>query len=312
MMKKIFILFLLIIFSGSTLAFATAENSAAIKKSDPILLTNQLMLVFMEHMKHENYKEAREVAQEMIYEHKKFKDTAAYEYKSFHSVMEKELYQILQAKKGERKEVRWLQQPISDGFYLLAVLDFQEGNHDKALDTLQKAIQWNPVRSAFFSERGFMLLRKDSGPDLLMSRIAYEKALELAETGEDFAAALRGLAFIFVEQGRLADGLACLLVSKEFDSTNLDAEEEIAFIRRANPALFAIMNVAKAKEQLRKIGIQTTYSPVHIQVLMRVANNFATAKSADRAIMLLRKASDMAPENLEVQRRLKQLKKGRR
>jgi tetratricopeptide (TPR) repeat protein len=288
--------------------WAVNEDMPA-KAGDPVLMTNQLMLIFMDRMKAGDYKEAREVAQEMIYEHKKYKDSAKVEYKSFHSAMEKEYYEMQLAKQGEKKKVAWVEQPISDGFYLLAVLDFQEKKHKSALENLQKAIFWNPVRSAFYTERGFMLLQKDDGPDFLMAQIAYKKALELAETGEDFAAALRGLAFIFVERGRLAEALACLLVSKEFDSTSMDAEEELLFIRRADPDLFVSMNLSNAKELLRKAGIQTTYSPAHIQVLLRLADNFATGKTADKAIMLLRKAKDMAPENSEVTKRLQQLQK---
>lgn len=72
---------------------------------------------------------------------------------------------------------------------------------------MQKAISWNPVRSAFYAERGFMFLRKNSGADIVGAQIAYEKALELADNPEDFAAALRGLAFVLVERRELEKAL---------------------------------------------------------------------------------------------------------
>ena len=310
MPRKLFVLCLMLMVAASCLSAAEKIASAS-RKLDPVLMTNQLMLVFMERMKNGDYKEAREIANEMLFGHEKMVDSDKIEYKSFHSAMEEELYALRQARAGEKKQIIWTEQPISDGYYLLAILDFQEGNHEKALENLQKAINWNPVRSAFFAERGFMLLRKKDGGDLLMAQIAYRKALELADNGEDFAAALRGLAFILVEKGRLAEALACLLVSKSYDQTNLDAEEEMLFIRRADPDLFASMSLKDAYEVLRKSGIQTTYSPDHIQVLMRLADNFTTRKAADKAVILLKKARSMSPKNEEILKRLKKLGKGK-
>ncbi|MEW6712656.1 MAG: hypothetical protein AB1403_22755 [Candidatus Riflebacteria bacterium] len=299
------------IFSFIALSTLTAQDkvASASKQVDPVLMTNQLMLVFMERMKNRDYKEAREIANEMIFAHDKLADTDTVEHKSFHSAMEFELYKMRQIKNNESKEVKWVEQPVSDGFYLLAMLDFQEGNHDQALASLQKAINWNPVRSAFFAERGFMLLKNNKGSDYLMAQIAYKKALELADNGEDFAAALRGLAFIAVERGHLAEGLAFLIVSKQFDPTNLDAEEELVFIRRADPDLFGSMSLTNAKELMRKNGYQTTYSPEHIQVLMRLADNFSTKKAADKAVLFLKKAREMDPENAEIKQKLQSIEK---
>ncbi|GAB4283025.1 MAG: hypothetical protein Kow0029_28880 [Candidatus Rifleibacteriota bacterium] len=305
--KKLVLSVLILSFLPCVVALAEVASSS--KAVDPILMTNQMMLVFMERMKSGNLNEAKEIAEEMIYGHEKFVDTDKVEYKAFHSAMEQELYHLLQKRKGISKEVKWIEQPISDGFYLLAILAFQQGKHDEALENLQKAIYWNPVRSAFFAERGYMLLKHKNGSDLVMAEIAYRKALELADNAEDFAAALRGLAYVMVEKRRLPEALACLLVSKSYDSTSLDAEEELLFIRRADPDLFAAMDLTEAKEVLRKAGIQTTYSPEHIQVLMRLADNFTTAKAVNKAVLLLRKAKEMDPGNAEIQNRLKLLEK---
>ncbi|MDN5280747.1 MAG: hypothetical protein PWR01_4712 [Clostridiales bacterium] len=309
MIRKFFITAVLIAVVFTSVLSAQTRTASATREIDPVVMTNQMMLVFMERMKSGALKEAREVAEEMIYGHKKLQDTDKVEYRSFHSAMEKELYELKMQREGSKKKVVWVEQPISDGYYLLAILDFQEGNHDKALETLQKAINWNPVRSAFYSERGFMFLKNRNGADLLMAQIAYQKALELADNGEDFAAALRGLAFVFVEKRRLAEALACLLVSKTFDPSSLDAEEEMLFIRRADPDLFASMSLKDAKEVLRNSGIQTEYSPEHIQVLMRLADNLSTQKAADKAVLFLRKANEMAPDNNDIKNRLKELEK---
>lgn len=308
MYKKLVFSLLVIMIAAASLS-AAEKIATATKQVDPVVMTNQLMLVFMERMKNRDYKEAREIANEMLFGQEKLADTDRVEYRSFHSAMEHELYQLQQAKNGSGKKVVWIEQPISDGYYLLAILDFQEGNHEKALKTLQKAINWNPVRAAFYTERGFMLLKNNNGPDFLMAEIAYKKALELADNGEDFAAALRGLAFVLVERGRLAEALACLLVSKTYDPSSLDAEEEMLFIRRADPDLFGSMSMQRARELLKLRNIQADYSPEHIRVLIKLADELAAKKDTAKAVLFLKKAKEMDPKNTEVAQRLKKLNK---
>ncbi len=292
--------------TGREVTVQVASQSA---KVDPVVLTNQMMLVFMERMKTGNLKEARDVADEMVFGSDKFIDTDKKAFKSFHSVMEKELYTLLERRSGSSREVVWVEQPISDGFYFLAILDFQENKHEEALANMQKAINWNPVRSAFYAERGFMFLRKSSGPDIIGAQIAYEKALELADNQEDFAAALRGLAFVLVERHELEKALACLIVSKEFDADENDADEEIQFIRRADPALVDNMTLARAREVLKEAKILSSYAADHVQVLISIADSMKALEDAPKAVLLLKKASEMSPKNPEVSNRLKKLQK---
>ncbi|MGM0599295.1 MAG: hypothetical protein ACQETH_05685 [Candidatus Rifleibacteriota bacterium] len=310
MFKKLMVKALLLNLFVVSVAFSIPEDKAAKTTStkNPILMTNQMMLVFMERMKNADYEEAREIASEMTYGHEKYRDTAKVVHKSFHSIMEKELYEMKLKQQGENKTVKWVQQPLSDGFYLLAMVDFQQGKHESALKNLQEAISWNPVRSAFYNERGYMLLRKKSGPDLIMAQIAYEKALELADTPEDFAAALRGLAYVLVERRQLARALACLKLSKKYDETNLDAEEEMLFIRRADPDLFASMSESDAIELLKSTGIQVEYSPQHLKVLLKLCKRFKRENNLERARAFLEKADLLFPDNAEVKKMLSNIK----
>ncbi len=259
-------------------------------------------------MKSGNPKEARDVANEMVFGHEKYQDTDQKVHKSFHSAMEKELFDLYEERSGSRRSVEWIDQPVSDGFYFLAILDFQENRHEEALTNMQKAIFWNPVRSAFYAERGFMFLRKNSGPDIVGAQIAYEKALELADNAEDFAAALRGLAFVLVERRELEKALACLVVSKEYDADQEDTDEEIQFIRRADPALVNDMTLARARDVMKDAKILSSYSADHVEVLIKLADAF---KGSDpkKAIMLLKKAREMSPKNQTVADRLKAIQK---
>ena len=293
---------------ASTARVVTVQVASQTAKVDPIVLTNQMMLVFMERMKSGNPKEARDVANEMVFGHEKYQDTDQKVHKSFHSAMEKELFNLYEERSGSRRSVEWIDQPVSDGFYFLAILDFQENRHEEALTNMQKAIFWNPVRSAFYAERGFMFLRKNSGPDIVGAQIAYEKALELADNAEDFAAALRGLAFVLVERRELEKALACLVVSKEYDADQEDTDEEIQFIRRADPALVNDMTLARARDVMKDAKILSSYSADHVEVLIKLADAF---KGSDpkKAIMLLKKAREMSPKNQAVADRLKAIQK---
>lgn len=223
--------------------------------------------------------------------------------------MEKELYALLEGRKGNKKTVEWVEQPVSDGYYLLSILDFQENKHEDALENMRRAIFWNPVRSAFYTERGFMLLRNNAGPNFLMAQVAYLKALELADNPEDFVAALRGLAFLFTERRMTEAGLACLLVAQHFMPDNNEVQEELFFIRRNFPDLYNSMDLAIARKALHRNRILDTYAPEHVQILIRLADGYKSPKDAPHALALLRKALEMEPGNKEVSRRLQVLEK---
>lgn len=284
------------------------DKSSKGSKVSPVTLSNELMLVFMDRMKTGNYKGAREVANDMIKGAAKYNTNTKVEFKSFESIVEKTLYELLQVKDGNKSQINWTQQPIADGYYLLAMLDFQQGNHKSALKNIGKAIYWNPVHSAFYAERGFMLLKKKSGPDRLMAQIAYTKALELAATKDDFAAALQGLAFILIDRGQLKLALACLIVEKEFLPNNLDAEQEIAFIGRNAPSLLSQVNLTEARKLLKERNILSTFAPIHVKVLIKLADKFAT-KNKKKAISLLEAALKLNPTNQKVIKKLKALTK---
>ncbi len=286
-----------------------AAGKKEVKEASAILLGNQMMVVFMERMKNGNYEEARKIAEGMIQGSEKYISNDKVEFKSFNSLLEMTLYKTLQKRAGVKTEVRWTEQPISDGYYFLAMLDFQTGKHEEALKNLSRAIYWNPVRSAFYSERGYMLLKQKKGPEILMSQIAYQKAAELADNNQDLAAALRGLAFVLVERGRLDVALACLLVSKKYEPGSLDAEQEIAFIRGQAPMLLGALDLAKSEKILADNNIPFKFEPIHVDVFVSLAEIYLNSKEKDtkKAKILLEKALEIDPTNITANNLLKKL-----
>jgi len=216
---------------------------------------------------------------------------------------------LLEGRLGNRKEIVWIEQPISDGFYLLAMLDFQEGKHEKALENMQRAVYWNPMRSAFYCERGYMLRHHNVSPNPLMAQVAYLRALELADNPEDFAGALRGLAFIFLDRRMPDVALASLLIAKQFTPADNDVAEEILYISSNFPALYTAMSLTDARQTLKKNRILDNYAPEHIQVLLRLADRFTQPEDASRVISILHRAREMDPKNQEVNRRIRLLEK---
>lgn len=276
-------------------------------KVDPIVLSNQMMITFMDRMKTGNLKEAEQIAAQMIYGHDKFQDTPKVEFKTFATLMEKRLYETFSAQEGKNATVDWITQPIADGFYFYAMLAFQEKNVEKALEHLQKAIQWNPVHAPYFVERGFMLLHTNP-IDLAQAQIAYLRALELADNYADFAAALRGIGFVLIEKGDLEGGVACYLRSQLYDPQDQTAAQEINFVRARAPKAGKDLDGIRAAGVLSERRIPSGISAIHIKVLMTIAGELETHKKTKELKAVLRRALQLDPKNQQIVQKLSSLK----
>ena len=114
MRKKLLGLFLMMVMC-STMAMGQiktkvlADDKTSVgKDANPIALSNELMLVFMDRMKTGNYDGAREVANDMIMGASKYNSDSKVEFKSFGSLVEKTFYEkveILQANYEKKEEL---------------------------------------------------------------------------------------------------------------------------------------------------------------------------------------------------------------
>ena len=267
---------------------------------------NQMMIAYMEHIKIGDIKGARKIANDMVAPAKNFKDTDAVEYKTFYSMIEKEYYQM--TNKGNTKKVEWVQEPIADGYYLLAVLDFQEKLYKDALENIQNCVSWNPVRSAYYIERGFLYLFSGDEQNIVNAQVAYEKAIELANNTEDMAAGLRGVASVMNAKGNLPVCIAALVVSKEYDSENPDADEQILYIKKEFPDYDCNMTVKEARKLLKENNIQCDYSHTHVEVLTKMASELKMPDDKEKITILLQQGLFLEPKNVELQNKLKALK----
>jgi len=292
-------------------AAPAATPASASQPVNPIVLSNQMMITVMERIKGGNYAEARAVAKDMTFGSEKLVDTPTTETRSFSSLMGKKLYEHQLKKQGRGNvQVNWTQQPIADGYYFQAMISFQEGKPDEALDLLQKAIFWDPVRAAFHVERGFMLHHQKSPIETAQIFVTYLKALELADNPVDFAAALRGIGYLFVDRRNFRAGLACYLLSRRLDPDEKTALRQIDYIRSQAPGLVKEMDETKAAALLREENVPVTFDPIHVQIRLEIANELAKdPKKGKELEAILTEALRLDPNNPEVISRLAALKK---
>ena len=314
MLKRSFHLFL--IFTALLLSFECRLNaqgtavpavSAAADSTITIDKNNQMMLVFVERLKSGNYKEARKIANEMAGFSNKYKDDAMTEYKSFYSDIEREYY--LLKNKGSKKKVVWVPEPIADGYYFLAVMDFQEKKYQDAVDNIQKCIIWNPVRAPYYCERGFIFLNSGIYADYVSAQVAYEQALECADNEEDFASALRGLGFSFAAMNQLEESAAAMILSQKYVPDSPDAKEHLLRLKNLVPSFDFNMDIKRAKKILTESKIQTTFSPEHAVVLLNMVSELKLPEEKDKALAFLVSANMIDPSNKAVENKLKEIQK---
>ena len=307
---------LFIIFTALLLSFECRLNaqetavpavSAAADSTITIDKNNQMMLVFVERLKSGNYKEARKIANEMAGFSNKYKDDAMTEYKSFYSDIEREYY--LLKNKGSKKKVVWVPEPIADGYYFLAVMDFQEKKYQDAVDNIQKCIIWNPVRAPYYCERGFIFLNSGIYADYVSAQVAYEQALECADNEEDFASALRGLGFSFAAMNQLEESAAAMILSQKYVPDSPDAKEHLLRLKNLVPSFDFNMDTKKAKKILYDSKIQTTFSPEHATVLLKLVNEMKMPDDKEKALAFLVSANRIDPGNKAVENKLKEIQK---
>lgn len=308
---QLFLLFTALLLSSeyglNAAELAVPAVSAAADSTITIDKNNQMMLVFVERLKSGNTKEARKIAQEMADFSKKYKDDANTEYKSFYSNIEKEYY--IYKNKGSKKKIVWVPEPIADGYYFLAVIDFQDKKYQDAIDNIQKCIMWNPVRAPYYCERGFIFLNSGIYADFVSAQIAYEQALECADNEEDFASALRGLGFALAARNELDVSAAAMILSMKYVPDNADAKEHILRLKNLVPTFDFNMDTMKAKKILYDSKIQTTFSPEHATVLLKIASELKMPEEKEKALAFLISANMIDPSNKAVENKLKEIQK---
>ena len=308
---QLFLIFTALLFSCESSLKAAELTVPAVSAAADSTITidknNEMMLVFVERLKSGNMKEARKVAQEMADLSKKYKDDATTEYKSFYSNIEKEYY--LLKNKDSKKKVVWVPEPIADGYYFLAVMDFQEKKYKDAVDNIQKCITWNPVRAPYYCERGFIFLNSGVSADYVSAQVAYEQALECADNEEDFASALRGLGFAFASMNELEESAAAMILSQRFVSDNPDAKEHLLRLKNLVPSFDFNMDIKKATKILKESKIQTTFSPEHAVVLLKIVSEMKMPEEKERALAFLISANMIDPSNKAVEQKLKEIQK---
>lgn len=291
---------------------------------------NQMILLAVERIKTGNYNEAKEVALQMIKLAEKYLSNTTTSsstvttdqkvenstvYKSFANKLEEKIYlrSVFKDELGKNQKLVSVVDPISDGYYLLAIIDFQQGNVKSAIDNINKAVEWNPVRAAYYIERAFLILnynKNNKEEDFVAALANYLRALEFSYSPSDFAAALRGLGFIYIEEKKLELALACYLVSLLYEPNNEVANKEIAYIKSLNPALVSRYDIKRAQETLSKNGILIKYNPMIFDAILDIVKDLEKNKniSKDELQKWLDYAKSLDPQNEKIIKELQKMK----
>lgn len=292
---------------------ATASVSTAATPTKPDLavaqvvgLSNQMMITFMERFKAGAFDKCREIAQQMILGEEKYQDTATQEFKAFNNPFEKMLRERRLQRNGQTLTVNWVQQPIADGHYFLALLALQAGDPEKAAQEIDRAVFWNPVRAAFFNEKAFILLNQKT-PRLQDAQVAYLFALELADNLEDFAAALRGLGFIYVEKNEADVARACYLQSMVYEPKNEAARGQLALLTEHFPGIAERVTPADAPGILAKRQIPSKIDPLPIQLLSEMAGRVSLTSNKRDVLAILKRILTLDPSNAKVRQQFEAL-----
>jgi tetratricopeptide (TPR) repeat protein len=146
------------------------------------------------------------------------------------------LYYLLNAANKESKKNTIVLSPAwADAYYLKAYILVDAGQFVEAKPWLAKAIKLSPSNSQYLSELGAVFQHEKNWPMALQTFQSAEQAAEFSPPDAknvDLARAWRGIAYIFVEQGRLdeAEGLykKCLAL----DKNNTKATNELRYIQQ--------------------------------------------------------------------------------
>jgi tetratricopeptide (TPR) repeat protein len=146
------------------------------------------------------------------------------------------LYYLLNtANKKSRNKTIVLSSTWADAYYLKAYTLIDVGQPAQAKPWLEKAIKLSPSNSQYLSELGTVLQQEKNWPQALQTFQLAEQAAEFSPPdakNTELARAWRGIAYVFVEQGRLdeAEGLykKCLAL----DKNDTRAANELHYIEK--------------------------------------------------------------------------------
>lgn len=146
------------------------------------------------------------------------------------------MYYLLEAGKIEpKKKVIGLSQTWADAYFMKAYVLVHVGEFAQAKPVLEKAINLSPSNSLYLSELGGIFQREKNWPMALQTFQSAERATEFSPPNTknvELSKAWRGIAFVFVEQGRLDEAEGLYRKCLELDKNDTRAANELRYIEK--------------------------------------------------------------------------------
>ena len=136
-----------------------------------------------------------------------YKDDENQEYVVFAQPIEKAIYSF--KFKNDKKTYTPIE-PLPDMYYLYGVAKKVQGDNDAAIESLKKAIRWNPVACGIYLELADYI--RETGDTEKFMELT-EKAYEYAYAPGDLARCYSAFGRFYFERGRMDTAIACMQMS---------------------------------------------------------------------------------------------------
>jgi tetratricopeptide (TPR) repeat protein len=136
-----------------------------------------------------------------------------------------------------KKKIVWAWPSYSYAYHLLAYIEVERNNPDKALQYLDQALLLEPDRPDILCEKAYTLVKMKKFQE---AYDLYEKAKDIRSWASDKqrAKALRGMGSVLIDLGRLDEAEARFKESLKLEPENKIAQNELDYIikvRKDNP-----------------------------------------------------------------------------
>ncbi len=212
-----------------------------------------------ELIKENNINEAYNLLKELIKDFEavaNIKNSSDFAIYSFNSPIEHILKVIENKKSGINQEMMWLkagEQSYCNIYYYFAYALIEMQKFDEAQDILEKALLWNPVSAACYSELADIALRKNN---IEQAEELLHKVLEYAFDTKLLASCYRRLGYCCTEKKEYELALFLYVHSRCFEKNNPTVTREICYIyENADRKINLKPNPNYQEEVLLKNGI---------------------------------------------------------
>lgn len=237
--------------------------------------------------------EARVILEEMI---EKLTSTGRYDekggvrYYDFRQPMEEALFR---EKYGMDEQIRIVPEPVSGLYRLHAGCLYEQGEYEKAMESLEEAIRWNPYKASAALEYAHCLRALERMDEY---KNYVDDIFKIAWKPEKLAGAFRCLAYYYSDRQEWEAAAACDELGKYFAPDSEIAKKERAYIDEHLPEGWEMPRGEELETLAKKHGFPTGADSYLIRLSRSAAQQFKDGGSEEMAEYFSKTAQDLTIE----------------